>query len=47
MDSYLNVLDAQRALYNAQRSHLATRLLRETNALTLFKALGGDVPPQS
>lgn len=41
VDSYLNVLDAQRALYNAQQSHLATRLLRETNALTLFKALGG------
>ena len=41
VDSYLNVLDAQRALYNAQQSNIATRLLRETNALTLFKSLGG------
>ena len=41
VDSYLNVLDAQRALYNAEQSNIATRLLRETNALTLFKALGG------
>lgn len=41
VDSYLNVLDAQRSLYNAQRSYINTKLLRETNALTLFKALGG------
>lgn len=41
VDSYLNVLDAQRALYNAEQSYIATRLLRETNALTLYKALGG------
>jgi multidrug efflux system outer membrane protein len=41
VDSYLNVLDAQRSLYNAQQSYIHTKLLRETNALTLFKALGG------
>ena len=41
VDNYLNVLDAQRALYNARQSNIATRLLRETNALTLFKTLGG------
>lgn len=41
VDSYLNVLDAQRSLYTAQQSYIATRLLRENNALTLFKALGG------
>ena len=41
IDSYLNVLDAQRSLYSAQQSHIATKLLRETNALTLYKALGG------
>ncbi|MDL2279224.1 efflux transporter outer membrane subunit [Desulfovibrio sp. OttesenSCG-928-G11] len=41
VDSYLNVLDAQRSLYSAQQSYISTKLLRETNALTLFKALGG------
>ena len=41
VDSYLNVLDAQRSLYAAQQSYINTKLLRETNALTLFKALGG------
>ena len=41
VDSYLNVLDAQRSLYAAQQSYISTKLLRETNALTLFKALGG------
>ncbi len=41
VDSYLNVLDAQRSLYSAQQSYISTKLLRETNALTLYKALGG------
>jgi len=41
IDSYLNLLDAQRSLYNAQQSYIATKLLRETNALMLYKALGG------
>lgn len=41
VDSYLNVLDAQRSLYNAQLTYISTKLLRETNAITLFKALGG------
>lgn len=41
VDSYLNVLDAQRSLYSAQQSYISTVLLRETNALTLYKALGG------
>ena len=41
VDSYLNVLDAQRSLYSTQQSYINTKLLRETNALTLFKALGG------
>ncbi|MDL2284761.1 efflux transporter outer membrane subunit [Oxalobacter sp. OttesenSCG-928-P03] len=39
--SYINVLDAQRSLYVAQSSLISTRLLREANALTLYKALGG------
>ena len=41
IDSYLNVLDAQRSLYSAQQSYIATKLLRETNAIMLYKALGG------
>ncbi|WAW10931.1 efflux transporter outer membrane subunit [Oxalobacter vibrioformis] len=39
--SYINVLDAQRTLYAAQSSLIGTRLLRESNALALYKALGG------
>ncbi|MDR2668924.1 MAG: efflux transporter outer membrane subunit [Desulfovibrio sp.] len=41
VDSYLNVLDAQRSLFSAQQSWTATQLQRAVNALTLFKALGG------
>ena len=41
VDSYLNVLDAQRSLYNAQQTYISTMLLRETNAIGLYKALGG------
>lgn len=38
---FINVLDAQRSLFSAQSDLIATRLLRETNALSLYKALGG------
>ena len=41
VDSYLNVLDAERTLYTAQQSYVGTLLLRESNALMLYKALGG------
>lgn len=41
MDSYLTLLDAQRSLFSAQQSMVNTSLLRETNLLTLYKALGG------
>ena len=41
VDSYLNVLDAERTLYGAQQAYVGTLLLRESNALTLYKALGG------
>ena len=43
VDSYLNVLDSQRSLYAAQQSLIGTLLLRESNALSLYKALGGGV----
>ena len=41
VDNYLVFLDAQRTYFMAQQSYINTRLLREANALTLYKALGG------
>jgi multidrug efflux system outer membrane protein len=41
VDSYLNVLDAQRSLFTARQSWTTTQLQRAANAVTLFKALGG------
>ncbi|HEU0200160.1 MAG TPA: AdeC/AdeK/OprM family multidrug efflux complex outer membrane factor [Burkholderiaceae bacterium] len=41
LDSYLEVLDAQRSLYSAQQTLIATRLARLANSVTLYKALGG------
>lgn len=41
VSGYINVLDAQRSLFTAQSGLISTRLLRETNALNLYKALGG------
>lgn len=40
-DPYLNVLVAQRALYGAQQSLISTGLIRLTNAVSLYRALGG------
>lgn len=41
VDSYLAVLDSQRALYAARQNLITTRLSRLTNLATLYKALGG------
>ena len=41
IDSYLNVLDAQRSLYSAQQGLITVRLARLTNLVTLYKVLGG------
>jgi multidrug efflux system outer membrane protein len=41
IDSFLPVLDAQRALYGAQQGLIAVRLARQTNGVTLYKVLGG------
>jgi multidrug efflux system outer membrane protein len=41
IDSYLTLLDAQRSLYGAQQALITVRLLRMTNYVTLYKALGG------
>ena len=41
VDSYLNVLSAQRDLYAAQQRLIQTRTSRLSNLVTLYKALGG------
>ena len=41
IDSYLNVLDSQRALYSAQQGLIVVRLSRLSNLVTLYKVLGG------
>ena len=41
IDSYLNVLDAQRSLYGAQQGLISVRLSRLINLVTLYKVLGG------
>lgn len=39
---FLNTLDAQRSLYSAQRTVIATQLTAASNRVTLYRALGGD-----
>jgi multidrug efflux system outer membrane protein len=41
--SSLNVLDAQRDLFTAQQSLVQTRLQRLTNAIDLYRSLGGGL----
>jgi len=41
IDSYLNVLDSQRSLYNAQQTLISIELERMSNLVTLYKVLGG------
>lgn len=49
-DTYLNALVSQRALYTAQQGLITTRLAKNSNAVTLYKVLGGgwqpELPPQ-
>jgi outer membrane protein, multidrug efflux system len=47
VDSYLPVLDAQRALYAAQQSVVSLELTRLQNMATLYKALGGGLKEQT
>jgi len=42
IDSFLASLDAQRSLYSARRSEIATQLLLVQTRIALFRALGGD-----
>jgi multidrug efflux system outer membrane protein len=41
VDPYLNVLVAQRAAYSARQTLISTGLTRLTNAVSLYRALGG------
>ncbi|MDA8520252.1 AdeC/AdeK/OprM family multidrug efflux complex outer membrane factor [Acidovorax sp. NCPPB 4044] len=41
VDSYLDVLDAQRTWYSARQTLITTRLSSLNNGVTLYKALGG------
>lgn len=42
IDTFLQSLVAQRALYTAQRALVTTRLTGATNLVTLYRVLGGD-----
>ena len=42
VQTYLSSLDAQRQLYEAQRTLVQTELVAATNRVTLYRALGGD-----
>lgn len=41
IDSFLSVLDSQRAYYGAQQNLIGIRLARLTNLVTLYRVLGG------
>ncbi len=42
VDTFLSSLDAQRSLYTAQRTLVATQLVGGQNRVTLYRVLGGD-----
>ncbi len=41
VDTYINALDAQRTLYSAEKTLVATRLTALNNQLSLYRVLGG------
>ncbi len=43
IDTFLNTLTSERASYTAEQSLLAARLERQTNAIELYRALGGGL----
>ena len=45
--SYLEVLDAQRALYAAQQTLIGLQLTDQANRVTLYKVLGGGWQAQA
>lgn len=46
-DTYLNALDAQRSLYNAQQGLISLQQEKLSNQVTLYKVLGGGGEPES
>lgn len=42
LDPFLNVLDAQRSAYSAERNLAAVRVSQARNGVALYRALGGD-----
>jgi multidrug efflux system outer membrane protein len=47
VEGFLSNLDAQRSLYAARRSEIATRLAAASNRVTLYRVLGGDAATAS
>lgn len=47
VEGFLANLDAQRSLYTAQRTEIATRLAAVANRVTLYRVLGGDAATAS
>jgi outer membrane protein, multidrug efflux system len=43
IEGFLNTLDSQRNLYTAEQELVNTRLIRETNAVELYRSLGGGL----
>lgn len=43
VDSFLDTLDAQRTLYNAEKSLVSARLTESDNVVTLYRVLGGGL----
>ncbi len=43
VDSFLNALDAQRTLYNAEKSLVSARFTASDNVVTLYRVLGGGL----
>lgn len=43
VDTFLNALDAQRTLYNAEKSLVSARLSASDNIVTLYRVLGGGL----
>jgi multidrug efflux system outer membrane protein len=43
VDSYLNVLDAQRSMYSARQGLVSLQLAKQVNIINLYKALGGGL----
>ena len=41
ISNYLDVLDAERELFNAEQALVQSQLLRLTNAVDLYRSLGG------